>query len=73
MSDENKTTQTVQEERDLRAKECREQVNSLLEQFNCKPDVFITIGTDGRITGEFRITAKLLPKPAATVTAAPKE
>lgn len=38
---------------------CLKKINEILQETRCYFDVFVTVGTDGKISGEYRIQAKL--------------
>jgi len=40
-----------------RAIDCQSVINEVLAKYKCKAKIFMTIGTDGSIKGEFQIVA----------------
>lgn len=45
-------------EREARSKECLAEVQKVLEKYNCRTDVSITVKTNGAITGSVEINAR---------------
>lgn len=52
------TVEEIKKERLDRSLLCRKEVSALLEKYNCYPDVFVRIGTDGSIKGTFEINPR---------------
>lgn len=58
MGEETQNTTIESEEAKLkRAQECAEKIKSLLENDKCKIIIYVTVGTDGSVKGEYKVVA----------------
>lgn len=63
MSDEQEIKQAEEKkkeenERLLRAVTAMKEINSILQKYNCKTDVYLTLGSDGSMRGEVKVIAR---------------